>query len=65
MPTIFDKILDKEIPSEKVYEDDVAYAFKDIGPVRGCGSICRNSQKCLDFSLKFLKRLESMLIWLP
>ena len=26
--TIFDKILSKEIPSDKVYEDDVAYAFK-------------------------------------
>ncbi|CAD7972576.1 unnamed protein product [Amoebophrya sp. A120] len=32
MPTIFDKILDKEIPSEKVYEDDQVYAFKDISP---------------------------------
>merc|ERR1711907_622605 len=30
--TIFDKILSKEIPSDKVYEDDVAYAFKDINP---------------------------------
>ncbi|CAD7972709.1 unnamed protein product [Amoebophrya sp. A25] len=28
--TIFDKILDKEIPSECVYEDDVCYAFNDI-----------------------------------
>merc|ERR1712010_369419 len=30
--TIFDKILSQEIPSEKVFEDDVAYAFKDINP---------------------------------
>merc|ERR1712224_630709 len=31
-PTIFDKILKKEIPSDCVYEDDHAYAFKDIQP---------------------------------
>lgn len=30
--TVFDKILAKEIPSEKVYEDDDIYAFKDINP---------------------------------
>lgn len=33
MPTLFDKILDKQIPSDKVYEDDVVYAFRDINPV--------------------------------
>jgi len=32
-PTLFDKILSKEIPSEMVYEDDVCYAFRDINPV--------------------------------
>lgn len=30
--TLFDKIRDKEIPSEPVYEDDDVYAFKDIEP---------------------------------
>eukprot|EP00656_Telonema_subtile_P056131 TRINITY_DN8905_c0_g1_i1.p1 TRINITY_DN8905_c0_g1~~TRINITY_DN8905_c0_g1_i1.p1 ORF type:complete len:153 (-),score=48.61 TRINITY_DN8905_c0_g1_i1:275-733(-) len=30
--TIFDKILAGDIPSDKVYEDDVAYAFRDISP---------------------------------
>lgn len=29
---IFAKILRKEIPSEKIYEDDLIYAFKDIRP---------------------------------
>jgi len=29
---IFAKILRGEIPSDKVYEDDWAYAFKDISP---------------------------------
>ena len=29
---IFAKILRKEIPSEKIYEDDFIYAFKDIRP---------------------------------
>jgi len=32
MPTIFDRILDKEIPSDTVYEDDLCLAFKDIAP---------------------------------
>lgn len=30
--TVFDKILSKEWSSTKVYEDDVAYAFRDINP---------------------------------
>ena len=31
-PTIFGKILRGEIPSRKVYEDDLVYAFHDIAP---------------------------------
>ncbi|KAJ6806023.1 14 kDa zinc-binding protein-like [Iris pallida] len=31
-PTIFDKIIKKEIPSTVVYEDDKALAFRDINP---------------------------------
>jgi diadenosine tetraphosphate (Ap4A) HIT family hydrolase len=31
-PTIFDKIINKEIPSKTVYEDDYVYAFEDISP---------------------------------
>lgn len=31
--TIFDKILKGEIPSTKIYEDDVVYAFEDINPI--------------------------------
>jgi len=30
--TIFSKIISREIPSEIVYEDDLAIAFKDIHP---------------------------------
>ncbi|MFW5689680.1 MAG: histidine triad nucleotide-binding protein [Spirochaetota bacterium] len=30
--TIFEKILRGEIPSEKVYEDESVYAFRDIDP---------------------------------
>ena len=32
-PTIFDKIINGEIPSSKVYEDDKVLGFKDINPV--------------------------------
>ncbi|KAJ6804832.1 14 kDa zinc-binding protein [Iris pallida] len=31
-PTIFDKIINKEIPSKIVYEDDKVLAFRDISP---------------------------------
>ena len=33
MSTIFDKIINKEIPAEIVYETDNILAFKDINPV--------------------------------
>lgn len=32
MPTIFTKIINREIPAEIVYEDDLALAFRDISP---------------------------------
>lgn len=32
MDCIFCKILKKEIPSIKIYEDDFSYCFKDINP---------------------------------
>lgn len=32
LETLFTKIIAGEIPSEKVYEDDEFYAFKDISP---------------------------------
>ena len=30
--TIFQKIIDREIPADSVYEDDVCIAFRDIDP---------------------------------
>ncbi|MDH3391736.1 MAG: histidine triad nucleotide-binding protein [Desulfobulbaceae bacterium] len=30
--TIFSKIINKEIPSDVVYEDDLSFAFRDINP---------------------------------
>ena len=32
MSTIFQKIIDKEIPADIVYEDDRAIAFRDVNP---------------------------------
>jgi histidine triad (HIT) family protein len=31
-PTIFDKIINKEIPADIIYEDEQVLAFKDINP---------------------------------
>lgn len=33
MDCLFCKIINGEIPSEKVYEDDMCYGFKDINPM--------------------------------
>jgi histidine triad (HIT) family protein len=33
MPTIFSKIVNREIPAEIVYQDDRVTAFKDIHPI--------------------------------
>jgi histidine triad (HIT) family protein len=32
MSTIFQKIIDGEIPAQKVYEDDEVLAFRDVAP---------------------------------
>lgn len=32
MSTIFQKIIDREIPADIVYEDDLCIAFKDVNP---------------------------------
>jgi histidine triad (HIT) family protein len=34
MKTIFEKIIDREIPADIIYEDDISMAFLDINPVR-------------------------------
>lgn len=34
MKTIFEKIIDREIPADIIYEDDISIAFMDINPVR-------------------------------
>ena len=34
MKTIFEKIINREIPADIVYEDDISLAFLDINPVR-------------------------------
>lgn len=32
MPTIFNKIIDRVIPADIIYEDEVCLAFRDINP---------------------------------
>lgn len=49
-PTLFDKIVAKQIPANIIYEDDLALAFRDINPqvrcslrggvTRGEGGLC-------------------------
>ncbi len=37
--TIFQRIIDREIPTQIVYEDDQCLAFKDIQPLRSDKSL--------------------------
>ncbi|MCY4233237.1 MAG: histidine triad nucleotide-binding protein [Bacteroidetes bacterium] len=32
MPTLFERIMDGEIPSDQVYEDEICVAFRDVAP---------------------------------
>jgi histidine triad (HIT) family protein len=34
MPTLFTRIIDQEISSYKIYEDEYTYAFLDINPLQ-------------------------------
>lgn len=49
---IFEKVLDKEIPSYKIYEDDNVYAFLDVFPIAKGHTLiipkkhCRNIFDC-------------------
>lgn len=48
--TIFDKILNGEIPSTKVYEDELVYAFKDINPIAPVHVLVIPKDKLIKFS---------------
>ncbi len=72
MPTLFTKIVNGEIPSYKIYEDDHFYAFLDINPNAKGHTLCipkREEDKIFDldedeyielmrFSRKVAKALE-------
>lgn len=46
-PTIFDKIIAKQIPATIIYEDDHALAFRDINPqVHGAGCRRHAARRC-------------------
>ena len=36
MSTVFQKILDGDLPCDRVYEDEICLAFRDINPVAPC-----------------------------
>lgn len=48
--TIFDKILKGEIPSSKIYEDEIVYAFKDINPIAPIHILVIPKNKLIKFS---------------
>ncbi len=47
-PSIFTKIVNGEIPSHKVYEDELTYAFLDIYPIQP-GHVLVISKKQVEF----------------
>jgi len=44
-PTIFDKLLSGEIPADVVYEDDLAFAFRDVNPQAPVHILCIPKKK--------------------
>jgi histidine triad (HIT) family protein len=50
MTTIFDKILKGDLPSDKVYEDDHVFAFRDISPVAQTHVLVVPKEKTVHFS---------------
>ena len=56
MDCLFCKIVAGEIPSDKLYEDDVCYAFKDIDPqapvICALGTTRKCTGACGSMSLK-------------
>ena len=50
MDCLFCKIVAGEIPSDKLYEDDVCYAFKDIDPQAPLGSLSIGRQQMVEIA---------------
>ena len=47
--TLFEKIIDREIPAEIVYEDDLCLAFNDISPQAPCHILIIPKSPYIDF----------------
>tara|TARA_Y100000814_G_scaffold78527_1_gene50721 strand:- start:196 stop:537 length:342 start_codon:yes stop_codon:yes gene_type:complete len=65
MSTIFDKIINREIPAEIVYETDDILAFKDINPVAPTHLLIipkRKIQTVNDISVDDSKVLSELLL---
>ena len=58
---IFAKILRKEIPCDKVYEDDYVLFFKDINPKAKIHILGIPKVECVDFS-DFISKNDSKVI---
>lgn len=58
-PTIFDKIISKQIPAQIIYEDDEALAFRDISPQGPVHFLVRSTHYCCLLQASQLHRLPS------
>jgi len=45
VPTIFDKLINGEIPANIVYEDEKAFCFRDVNPVSPVHVLCIPKKK--------------------
>ena len=58
--TIFEKIIDGEIPSYKIYEDEHVYSFLDVFPITKGHTLVipkKHSLKQLQISVEFYLKL--------
>ena len=56
MDCLFCKIVSGEIPSNKVYEDEMIYAFHDINPMAPVHILIIPKEKTAPVSQEFLKK---------
>ncbi|MFO1130081.1 MAG: HIT domain-containing protein [Rickettsiales bacterium] len=55
MSNIFLKIINNEIPSVKIYEDDLLICIKDINPLDEIHFLCIPKKPCIDY-LDFIEK---------
>ena len=63
--TIFEKIIDGEIPSYKIYEDEHVYSFLDVFPITKGHTLVIPKKNNRNIFLNFFKFRRLNFLWRP